>query len=346
MTADQPRQDDKSEHTYERDPFYPPDPPPKSPPPDGADDNAGDGGSMSMIEHLEDLRRVLIYCLVAALLATVVCWFFSGRLLDLLVVPLKDQGVYFHAPNEAFLTRLKISFVCGLFLVVPFIFYQIYSFVVPGLYERERKVMTPLLVFSTGLFYTGVAFSFLVVTPQVMKFMLGFGTDLMQPLIGIGPYFAFVARLSLAFGVIFELPLVVLFLSVAGLVNPRTLLRAWRFALIIIVVFAAVLTPPDVISQMMMAVPVVLLYISSVLVAIAVTRKQRARREQEEQQEREEYEAELAAARAEAARVRAQTEAARTEAAQEQRKQEQPRQDEPDQEEPDHVEPDQDTQDT
>jgi len=254
---------------------------------------------MSMIEHLEELRRVLIYSFGAMLVATVLCWFFSAQLLELLIIPIREQGVFFNAPNEAFLTRLKISAICGLFLILPFIFYQIYSFIIPGLYESERKVMTPLLVFSTGLFYAGVTFSFLVVTPQVMKFMLAFGTETMQPLIGIGPYFAFVARLSLAFGVVFELPLVVLFLSMAGLVNPRMLLRTWRYALIIIVVFAAVLTPPDVISQMMMALPVVVLYISSVLIAILVTRKRRAREKAAKEQEREQELAE-AKARAEA----------------------------------------------
>ncbi len=105
--------------------------------------------------------------------------------------------------------------------------------------------------------------------------MLGFGTEYMEPLIAIGPYFAFVARLCLAFGLIFELPLVVLFLSLIGIVNPRWLLSTWRYALVIIVVFAALLTPPDVFSQLMMAVPVTLLYISSILVSILVTRNRR-----------------------------------------------------------------------
>jgi len=241
---------------------------------------AGDlppGGSMSMLDHLEELRGTLVSTLVAALLATILCWFWSASLLDFLVKPVltASDGIYFHAPIEAFMTRLKISAVCGLFLVVPFVLFKIYSFIIPGLYQRERKVITPLLVSSTALFYLGVVFAYLVVIPQVVAFMLGFGTAVMQPLIGIGPYFSFVARLCLAFGLIFELPLVVLFLSLIGVVNPRLLLKAWRYAVLLIVVFAAVLTPPDVFSQLMMAVPVTLLYLLSVLVAIVVTRRRR-----------------------------------------------------------------------
>jgi sec-independent protein translocase protein TatC len=159
--------------------------------------------------------------------------------------------------------------------VTPFILFKVYSFIIPGLYQKERQVVTPLLVSSTLLFYLGVVFAYLVVIPQVVAFMLSFGTETMQPLIGIGPYFAFVARLSLAFGIVFQLPLVVLFLSLVGVVNPRILLRTWRYALLIIVIFAAVLTPPDIISQLMMAIPVTLLYLVSVLVAIVVTRRRK-----------------------------------------------------------------------
>lgn len=257
-------------------PSGPPRPPydrherPSRPPRDEAELAAG---SMSLIEHLEELRTTLIQSFVAVAVATLACWFFSARLLDLLVEPIAAHGVYFTAPNEAFLIRIKISVVVGCFLVLPFIFFKFYGFVMPGLYTSERRLVTPLLIASTGLFYLGVAFAFLVVTPQVIRFMLGFGTMTMEPLIGIGPYFAFVSRLCLAFGLVFELPLVVLFLSVMGVVDPRWLLGTWRYAVVLIAVFAAVLTPPDVASQLMMAVPVLVLYLGSVLVAMAITKR-------------------------------------------------------------------------
>ncbi len=233
--------------------------------------------AMSFLDHLEELRRVLIHSAVAAAVAAVLCWFWSGVLLDILVRPLQEYGVYFTRPNEAFMTRLKLAGACGLFLVLPFILWKVYGFVLPGLYGRERRVVTPLLIASTLLFYCGVAFSYLVVCPIVVRFLMGFGTSIMQPLIGIGPYFGFVAQLSLAFGLVFELPVLVFFLSVAGIVDPRLLLRGWRWALLLIALASAILTPPDIFSMLAMAVPVTLLYITSVLVAILVTRRRRAR---------------------------------------------------------------------
>ena len=241
-------------------------------------------GGMSFLEHLDELRRVIIYSTVAAVAAAVLCWFWSADLLDLLVRPLAETGVYFTAPNEAFLTRLKLAAIAGVFLVLPFILWQVYGFILPGLYGTERRVVTPLLVSTTLLFYLGVAFSFFVVSPMVIQFLLTFGTEIMEPLISVGPYFAFVSRLSLAFGLVFELPVMVFFLSVAGILDPRTLLRTWRYALIVILVAAAVLTPPDIFSQLAMAIPVTLLYIASVLVAMFATR--RRDRDQDDDQER------------------------------------------------------------
>ncbi len=245
--------------------------------------DSGDGGGsddrMGLLDHLGELRTVLIHSSYAAVAATILCWFWSADLLDLLIKPIESEGVYFTAPNEAFLTRLKLSGAVGMFVIVPFVFFKFYGFVMPGLYKKERKVVTPLLLASTLLFYLGVAFAFMVVIPQVVTFLLSFGTDNLSPLIGVGPYFGFVSRLCLAFGLVFELPLLVLFLSVLGVVNPRMLLRTWRYAVVAIAGLSAVLTPPDVISQVMMAGPVLVLYIGSVLISIAVTRKKRRAKE-------------------------------------------------------------------
>ena len=243
--------------------------------PRAPDAAAPEPSGMGLLDHLGELRSVLIQSALAALLAAIMCWFFSARLLDLLLLPIKDHGVYFNAPNEAFLTRLKLSGAVGLFLVAPFIFFKIYGFILPGLYQREKKVVTPLLIATTALFYAGVAFAFLIVIPQVIRFLMSFGTQGLEPLIGVGKYFNFVTHLCLAFGLVFELPLLVLVLSWLGIVNPRMLLRTWRLAVILIVTFSALLTPPDVISQVMMAGPVLVLYLGSVLVAIVVTRRRK-----------------------------------------------------------------------
>ncbi len=234
-----------------------------------------DEKTLGFLEHLEELRTTLIQSLAAALIATILCWFVSSDMLDLLVRPIKDQGVYFTAPNEAFMVRLKLSAAMGLFVVAPFIFFRIYMFIMPGLYTKEKKVVTPLLLATTLLFYTGVSFGFLVVIPQVMTFLMSFGTAYLSPLIGIGAYFAFVSKLCLAFGLVFQLPLLVLFLSVIGILDPRMLLRTWRYAIVTIFTLSALLTPPDVVSQVMMAGPVLILYWSSVVVAFIVTRRRR-----------------------------------------------------------------------
>ncbi len=234
---------------------------------------------MGFLDHLEELRSVLIHSIIAGLLAAVLCWFWSGRILDVLIAPIADQGVYFTAPNEAFLTRLKIAGMVGIFVVLPFILFRVYAFVMPGLYRSERRVIAPLLASSTILFYAGIAFSFLVVIPQVIAFLLSFGTETMEPLIGVGNYFGFVSRMCLAFGLVFQLPLLVLGLSWFGILNPRMLLRTWRVAVIIIFTVGAILTPPDIISQVMMAVPVLILYFGSVLVSLVVTRKRRRGKE-------------------------------------------------------------------
>ncbi|MEZ4387671.1 MAG: twin-arginine translocase subunit TatC [Candidatus Krumholzibacteriia bacterium] len=238
--------------------------------------DADTDSGLSFLDHLEDLRSVIIHSLIAMGVGAAVCWFWSAPLLDILVRPLAGKGVYFTAPNEAFMIRIKLAGTAGLFLVLPFILWKIYGFVLPGLYDRERKVVTPLLLATTVLFYTGAVFSFLVVSPAVVTFLLSFGTAIMEPLISIGPYFAFVSRLSFAFGLVFELPVLVFFLSMIGVVDPRMLLRTWRYALVVIATLSAVLTPPDVFSQLAMAVPVSLLYIISVIVALVVTRRRRA----------------------------------------------------------------------
>jgi len=252
--------------------------------PETTESEADDGDAMGLLDHLDELRTVLIHSSIAGLAATVLCWFWSAPLLDIMIRPIKSEGIYFTAPNEAFLTRLKLSGAVGLFVIAPFIFFKFYGFILPGLYRQERKVVTPLLIATSVLFYLGVAFGFMVVIPQVMTFLLGFGTDNLTPLIGVGPYFGFVSRLCLAFGLVFELPLLVFFLSVTGLVDPKMLLRTWRYATVLIAVLSAILTPPDAISQVMMAGPVFVLYIGSVLVSLVVTRKKRRARELENEQ--------------------------------------------------------------
>ncbi len=241
--------------------------------PTGTRKNNGDLGEMSFLDHLGELRMVIIHSAVVFFVLSVIFWFFSGKILDLLISDLPVESLYFLSPIEAFMVRVKISFVLGLMAAFPFILFKIWAFVSPGLFSYERRRIYPLVISSSLLFYVGVAFCYLLLIPNVMRFLLGFGTELVNPLISVVAYFAFVARLCFAFGIVFQIPVVVLLLSMLGIVTPGWLLRQWRYGVVIVFVGAAILTPPDAVSQLMMALPVLALYIASILVAYVVVRK-------------------------------------------------------------------------
>jgi sec-independent protein translocase protein TatC len=183
---------------------------------------------------------------------------------------------------EAFMIRMKISFVLGLMLAFPYVLFKVWSFVAPGLFSFERKRVYPFMMSSTTLFYAGVLFCYLILIPIVLGFLLGFGTEYLNPLLSVSSYFNFVARLCFVFGVVFQIPIVVLILSSLGLVTPRFLLRQWRYGVLVIFAGSAVLTPPDAISMVFMAVPILLLYILSILVAFVVVRRKRRQKERAE----------------------------------------------------------------
>ncbi len=233
---------------------------------------------MSILEHLAELRRTLFVAVLIAIVATVLAWIFSDQLVELILAPAVEaagQPLYFTKPGEAFLLKLKVSVVAGLFFVLPLILMRAYAFILPGLLERERRLVTPLLLATTLLFYTGVLFCFFVLMPMMMRFFRSFETESMVVWWTAGEYFSVVMNLALAFGLLFELPVVVFVLSWAGVVAPSTLLKGWRYALVIILIVAAVLTPPDVLSQVVLAAPVMLLYLLSCVVSLLVVRRRR-----------------------------------------------------------------------
>jgi sec-independent protein translocase protein TatC len=231
---------------------------------------------MSFLEHLDDLRGVLIQSAIVYLVVVGGCWFVSGRIIDILIQDLGVQQLIFYAPAEAFMARVKVSLVVGLMVAYPFILFRVWSFVSPALFERERKKVYPFLVAASLLFYIGVTFAYLILIPIAVEFLIGFGTEHLTPMISVTAYFSFVARLSFTFGLVFQLPIIVFVLSMMGVVTPQFLLRQWRYAVLFIFVGAAVLTPPDPASQVLMALPILLLYIGSVLVAYATIQRKKA----------------------------------------------------------------------
>ena len=228
---------------------------------------------MSFYDHLDDLRKVIVQSAVVLLLAMIVCWFLSGRILEFLIRPFPGESLVFTDPIEAFMVRVRISVVGALMIGFPFVLFRVWAFVAPGLFAQERKKILPFVVGSSSLFYAGVVFCYLVLIPLVLDFLLGFKTPRLNPMISVNSYFAFVARLCFAFGVVFQLPIVVLVLSLLGIVTPAWLLRQWRYGVVGIAIAAAVFTPPDVISMIAMGVPLIVLYAASVALAFVLVRK-------------------------------------------------------------------------
>lgn len=235
---------------------------------------------MSFLEHLEDLRGVLVQSAVVYLVAVVGCWFLSGRILELLIGDLPVGKLVFFAPAEAFMARMKISLVGALLVSYPFFLFRVWSFVSPALFDRERKKVYPFLLSASALFYAGIVFAYVVIIPVTLRFLLGFGTDRLTPMLSVSAYFNFVSRIGFTFGLVFQLPIVVFVLSLMGVVTPVFLLRQWRYAVLIIFVVAAILTPPDATSQVLMAVPILVLYVGSALLAHFALRRREERENQ------------------------------------------------------------------
>lgn len=230
------------------------------------------------LSHLEELRKRLITCAIAVGVGFVISYIFAERLFQILVTPLTrimpegDRLIFTNLP-EMFLTYLKTAFICGILLTAPVIFYQLWLFIAPGLYQKEKKFAVPFVVFSTILFVGGSLFGYFVVFPFGFKFFLGFANEYIQALPSVKQYFSFAIKLLFAFGIVFELPVVAFFLSKMGIVTPEFLKKKRKYALLLTFVLAAILTPPDVITQLMMAGPLIFLYEIGILVARMARRK-------------------------------------------------------------------------
>ncbi|HXG18357.1 MAG TPA: twin-arginine translocase subunit TatC [Methylomirabilota bacterium] len=233
-----------------------------------------DDRTMPLLGHLEELRSCLIKALVAIALAFIPAYYYAGELFAFLTQPLQQLAtapptLIGTGPAEAFFTKLKVSFIAALFLASPVVFYQIWQFVAPGLYEHERRYVLPFVFFATIFFVLGAGFCHVVVLPVGYAFFLEQYESIgVQATLRISEYLTFTARMLLAFGVTFELPVLTFFFARIGLITHKTLTGAFRYAVVAIFIVAAVLTPgPDVASQLLMAAPLLLLYTLSIGVA-------------------------------------------------------------------------------
>jgi sec-independent protein translocase protein TatC len=229
---------------------------------------------MSFLDHLEELRRTLFWLLGIAAVTSCGAWFVSQRVLDALVPPGLGK-VYFSSPSEGFMVRMKASIAIGLVVAFPLLLARLWSFVAPGLFRHEKRAVVPVMLSGAILFYGGIAFGYYAVIPRMLDFFLSFSGERLAPLLNVTQYFFFVAKFALAFGIAFQLPLVLVLLSALGLVTPQRLLSQWRYGVIVIFVIAAWLTPPDVVSQILMGGPLVLLYLLSIGASFLFARKRR-----------------------------------------------------------------------
>lgn len=228
--------------------------------------------------HLEELRDRLIKSFVAVGIGFCAAYGFKEKLFEILIFPLvsvmgKGESLIFTGLPEAFFTYLKVAFLAGIMLASPILIYHFWMFVAPGLYRTERKVLIPIIILSAFFFIGGSLFGYFVVFPYGFQFFLGFATDQLHAMPSMKEYLAFSSKLLLAFGLVFELPLVLTAMARLGIVTPDFLKKNRKYALLLFFIGAAIITPPDVVTQVMMAFPLMLLYEISIFGAMIFGKK-------------------------------------------------------------------------
>lgn len=237
--------------------------------------------------HLEELRRRLVICAIAVGIGFIISYVFAKQLFSYLILPLTkvlpdDSRLIFTNLPDMFIAYIKVALVAGIILAIPIIFYQLWMFLAPALYQKEKRYIIPFVLFSSILFVAGSLFGYLVVFPYGFKFFVSFATEDIQALPSVKQYFSFAIRLLLAFGIVFEMPIVVLFLTKIGLITPDSMKKFRKFAILCSFILSAILTPPDVATQLMMALPIIILYEISILLSKAMYRKKEEKSETEE----------------------------------------------------------------
>ncbi|HEY0514257.1 MAG TPA: twin-arginine translocase subunit TatC [Thermoanaerobaculia bacterium] len=239
---------------------------------------------MGLLQHLEELRKRIMWSVAAFGLAFLPCWYYVDRIFNFLFQPIHRIAPHlklaFLGLTDPFIFYFKVASLAAVFAASPFILYQIWAFVAPGLYRRERMLALPFVLFTTLFFLSGGAFAYYVAFPFAAQFLLGIGQQFM-PVITIDKYFGFLLTVILGLGLMFELPIFILVLSLIGVVTPGLLLRFWRHAVVVIFIAAAIVTPtPDVVNLCIFALPAVGLYflgIGAAFLAVKVRRQQDAK---------------------------------------------------------------------
>jgi sec-independent protein translocase protein TatC len=254
---------------------------------------------MPFLDHVAELRRRILWAMAAVLVCAVASFAFASRIIEFLkyeLLPPAFWKLHTFALGEAFFQEIKVAIIAGFFFSGPFIAYQVWAFIAPALYEKEKRVVIPFVLSAVAFFLAGAAFCFFIVLPYAVEFLVTYGVEHSTPVLQLSAFISFVMLFLLAFGLIFELPVVLYFLGKIGVAKAAPLRRFRRYAIVAAFIVAAILTPtPDIVNQLLMAVPMVVLYELGIL-GVAHTEKQRAAQEAAERAAEEAARAEEAAA--------------------------------------------------
>lgn len=233
--------------------------------------------SMTFLEHLGDLRKRLFFSFIAVFIGLIPAWVFSKDLFNILAIPIykflpKGELLVFTTLTDPFMLYIKVSFLTSLFFMSPFIFYQFWLFVAPGLYKKEKKYAIPFVVMTSFFFIAGALFGFFVIFPWAVRFFLSAGSEF-NAMITVDKYFSLILRVHLGIAVIFELPTLTFFLARMKIITAKWMIKNFKYAVLVIFIIAAIITPPDPVSQSLLAIPLLLLYGLSILIALIFGKK-------------------------------------------------------------------------
>ena len=245
---------------------------------------------MTFLEHLDDLRKRLFYSFLAIVFSVIPAWIFHKQIYDILAIPVNQylpegETLAFTKLTEPFMVYIKVSFLAAIFAISPFLFFQLWKFVAPGLYQREKKYVIPFVLFTTIFFASGAVFAYFVVFPFACRFFLGIGADF-QPVIKMDEYFSLAIRVIIGIALVFELPTLVFFLSRMGLVTAKWMVKKFKYAVLVIFIIAAIITPtPDMLTQSIIGVPMLALYGFSILIAFFSEKRKKEKAKESESED-------------------------------------------------------------
>lgn len=241
-----------------------------------------DDSRLTLVEHLGELRKRVVISFIAIIVGSFVSYNFIDEITNFIVKPAKGLEFIYLSPPELFIAYIKISLILGLIVSSPIILFQIWKFIKPGLKDNEKKYVIFSMFMGIIFLIMGISFAYYIIIPMTIQFFVKMSVDKIQPLFSFANYISFISSLLLSFGIVFELPLLIILLTQLGLVAPKTFRKYRKYVILVIFVVAAILTPPDIVSQTMMAIPMVFLYEFSIIVSSIIYKRKKKTKEEKD----------------------------------------------------------------